>query len=307
MNPRAAVDLPLSILLARAIVVLSERADATTGVAQSLPVWCNVLQYVDADGVFLRDMPNRSCLSKRALIVAYNRLRKLGFGDVDRGGAAKRVRLTRAGVAARAGVWRPVDPGGVEGLRSGLTAIVGALELELPHYPTQYGTADCSIRGGPGQDWKPVPRLASSVGSLPLIALLAQAFIAFAIDYESRLGALASSALVLSHVPDEGLDVSALPPGISGVVSALERHGGLKITSEKPPRIQLTAGGARWRDSHPKALEQIETEWQARHGGDVIDGVRGGLHALVASSPDVDVSEVHHPPTAALFGMGRWA
>src|SRR5215210_5556691 len=94
-----------------------------------------------------------------------------------------------------------------------LEALVSQLELEHPHFPVPYGTADPTFTGGPGVDWKPVPRgLDSSIGDLPISALLSQALVAFAIEYESRrVGPLQWAANILRTPDDDGGGFQPLP------------------------------------------------------------------------------------------------
>ena len=64
-----------------------------------------------------------------------------------------------------------------------LEALVSQLDFEHPHFPVPYGTADPRFTGGPGVDWKPVPRQTDTmVRGLPMTALLSQALVAFAIE-----------------------------------------------------------------------------------------------------------------------------
>jgi hypothetical protein len=194
-------------------------------------------------------------------------------------------------------------------LRGSLVAVVEALECEQAHYPTQYGTADCSITGGPGQDWKPVPRgddpeHRTPVAELSLLALLSQCFLALAIDYEASNGALAQTANVLSWLPDDGAPLSSLPADARALLSGLERHGQVKPTSGNG-RIVPTWVGGRRRDAHEATLARVEHAWRERHGGDVITGLSAALDVFVpaaAAAASSDVSGVFHAPTYALFG-----
>src|SRR5215210_3352177 len=90
-----------------------------------------------------------------------------------------------------------------------LEALVSQLELEHPHFPVPYGTADGSFTGGPGVDWKPVLREpGSSVAGLPMTALLSQALVAFAIEYEkAHHGPLQWAANILRNMGDGAVDV----------------------------------------------------------------------------------------------------
>jgi hypothetical protein len=116
-----------------------------------------------------------------------------GLLVVDRSAGARRasLRLTAPGDAAdergRAALdrteagWAERFRGPVATLRGGLEALVGRLDLELPHLPMVYGPADTRITGGwsvtsPGQDWRSVARDSpGTAAGLPLSALLSQA------------------------------------------------------------------------------------------------------------------------------------
>ena len=298
---------PLTVLLAQAITIEARVVDARTGVPGSLAAWATVLQHIGDGGgrgddgrVDVRSMPARSCLSKRALQTGYTVLTRLGLVVVEPGVARgeKFVRLTPAGAAAVDG-WRPASsPFESAPLRDALVTIVGGLALEHPHFPTQYGTADASITGGPGQDWKPVVREgASGVPSLPMVALLSQAFCALAIDYERTNGAL-GWASVLAVVPDEGLPIEDLPRWSRLVTGGMERHGRLRVASG---RVTLTPLGAAMRDRHARTLASVESGWRERYGDRVVDELSSSLAAGV-SATGVGVADVHHPPTHALFG-----
>lgn len=300
------MDAPLSIALARAITALSSSLP-------DLAMWSCVLQWLDggdgdgggdADGVAMRALPGRTCLSRRALVTALKGMTRLGLGEVAGAGSAKVVRLTPAGVERRDSL-RPVvsalgsDWPGVEGMRSALVEIVSRLELEHPHFPVQYGTADCSIRGGPGQDWKPVPRVdAAGVPDLPLSALLSQAWVALAIEYEKTNGALAWVANVLSLVPDDGLPVASVPPAGASVLAGLERHGRIRVADGV---VHLTPVGKRSRDWHQPKLEEIDVFWRRWFGDAAVDGLASSLAMALAALPPID--DVRCPPLRAVFGM----
>ena len=135
-----------------------------------------------------------------------------------------------------------------------LRDVVRQLYLEWPHFPTGYGPADHSITGGlhtsgggksdskvptHGTDWVPVPRHdveGSSVAGLAVSALLSQAFVAFAADFEElRIGGLHLAASALRLLPDGGVPVSDIPmlSRLKGDgKSVLERHGYVEITRD---------------------------------------------------------------------------
>ena len=300
--------LPTSVLLARAIAACSADFDAQTGIGESLPLWANVLQYVDDDGdaVDTRSLPARSCLSKRALTTGSKRLARRGMVELR---DDKKVVLTPAGAAARDG-WRPLveDLGAAwpasSPLRAALVRIVSGLELEHPHFPTQYGTADASITGGPGQDWKPVRREGDGgAAGLPLVSLLSQAFVALAIAYESRNAALGWVANVMAFVPDDGVSMADLPPAGRRLLGGMERHGWIAVDGAAL-RVTPTAIGQARRMAHEPTLAGIASEWCERFGADVVESLRSSLQTCVGSVPSGRVDDVFHAPTAALFGYG---
>ena len=297
--------LPTSVLLSRALAACSWSFDERTGVGESLPLWANVLQYVE-DEIDVRALPPRSCLSRRASLTGCKRLARSGLAELR----DKTLMLTPAGAAARDG-WRPwvSELGGAwpeaSALRSSLVAIVGALPLEHPHFPTQYGTADSSITGGPGQDWKPVRREGDGgEGGLPLVALLSQAFVALAIAYEPRNGALGWVANVMAFVPDEGVAVGDLPPAGRRLLGGLERHGWIAVDAGAK-RVTPTAFGRVRRTAHEPTLAAIDAEWCQQFGADVVESLRTSLQACVAALPFGELVKVFHAPTAALFGYGH--
>jgi hypothetical protein len=281
----------VSLLLARAIVGLTGRT------SDDVIVWLNVLQHLDgaAAPVGLAEMRERSCLSKRALITAFKRCARDGLVTLSGSGVGLAATLTPAGEAA-AVERRPEDPRGVKALRSALVSAVASLPLEHPHHPTQYGTADSSLTGGRGQDWKPVERMPGGGGveALPLLALLSQAFCALAITYEFQNGALGWAANVLVHVPDKGAAVSALPRS-AVPLSGMERHGMLQVVDG---RVTLTSLGRTLRGRHDDVLASIEGEagWPS--------SVRAPLAAFVDGFGS-SLDDVFHPRTASLFGYGR--
>lgn len=122
-------------------------------------------------------------------------------------------------------------------LRIALIGIVAGFPLEHQHYPAGYGVADASITGGNGEDWSPARRSGSSaVAGLPFFALLSQAIVAFAIEYENISPvALSLSTDVIRRIPADGRSVRELANPIG--VSALERHGYLPVRGTRANRI----------------------------------------------------------------------
>ena len=129
------------------------------------------------EGISVTDLPAAARVSRRA-VQASLVLSRRGWLEVD---ATKVVRLTDSGrrvrdeygerVAERERTWS-ADIRGSDELRDALAALVGRLDLELPHYPITYGSADPRATGGNarpakagppripahGTDWAPVLR-----------------------------------------------------------------------------------------------------------------------------------------------------
>jgi hypothetical protein len=227
------------------------------------------------------------------------------------------VRPSPAGDTARER-WRSLDADvdasvGTD-LAKPLRGLVRQLYLEWPHYPTGYGPADHSITGGvytPGggqidskvpthaADWTAVARHdveGSSVEGLPLSALLSQAFVAFAADFEELwIGGLHLAATVLRLLRDEGMPVSDIPmlSRLKGDgKSVLERHGYIEITRDADnPKVRLavpTARGRNTRDEYEPTVGRVEDRWGPKYGADVVADLRSALELL-----DIDRSLPH--------------
>ena len=192
--------------------------------------------------------------------------------------------------------------------------VVRQFYLEWPHYPTSYGPADHSITGGVhvsgagkseskvpthGADWAPVPRhdvAGSSVAGLALSALLSEAFVAFAADFEELgIGGLHLATSVLRLLPDGGVSVSDIPilSRLKGDGrSVLERHGYIEIRRDAgKPKLALAVPTARGRntcDKYEGTVRRVEDRWRTNYGADVVARLRDALE-----SADIDRSLPH--------------
>ena len=308
------MNLPLSALLAQAIHAVTdeyERRGAGSADLPTLAVWSNVIRPVGA-GIDLRELPIASRLSKRAVRAA------VASGE-KRGWLRREDKTLRPTPAAEAATERwpaldaAVEPSFGGELVAALRGLVRQLHLEWPHYPTGYGPADHSITGGVyvgggktdstvpthAVDWSPVVRHdldGSSVAALPLSALLSQAFMALAADFEEGwIGGLHLAASVLRLLPDEGTPTVDIPmlSGLKGDgKSVLERHGYIDIVRDednpKARRAVPTARGRGTRDEYEPALRRVEHRWAAKYGTDVVGALRTTLSAL-----DIDRSLPH--------------
>jgi hypothetical protein len=309
-------SLPLHVLLSQTLGALTQEFEARgagTFPVPSLPVWSNVLEPI-GDGADVKALPERTRLSKRAVRAAVASVEKLGWVTLD----GARVRLTADGEAAAATMRSMIDDvdaawrerfgyGRVDALMAALPALVCQLYLEWPHYPAGYGPADDSITGGPytaggGQidskvpthadDWAPVLRAdidGSSVAGLPLSAVLSQALMSFASDFEELwIGGLHHAATALRLLPDEGLPITEIPmltrlPGNGK--SVLERHGYIEIvrdpTNSKVKVAKPTGRGRNTRDEYAATIGRVEERWHPKYGDDVMTALRSSLDAIV--------------------------
>lgn len=287
----------LPALCARALLGLG--ACYATGRVPPLGLRSNLLRVLgDSDGGIRRgDAFVAAHVSRRALdgYVAAG----LGAGLVDAGDGRRGaiVRLTPLGEAALAAGGTALDrseAAWAEGaVREGLEDLVGRFELELPHYPATYGLADVSITGGllrrpdpgapavpaHGQDWRPSRRAGpESAAGLPLAALVSQALVAFAIDYEGAgVNAPLGTAAVLDALATRGpLPERSLPP-----VHAW-RPGRGWVTTETGARergklVRLTGQGAATAAEYPRVTAEVEAAWRDRFGAERLRAVRTAL------------------------------
>lgn len=307
--------LPINALLSLALVTVTHEYEQRGAGSASLPtlaVWSNVLGPV-GDGIDLRELPAAARLSKRAVRAAVSAAVKRGWLVHD----GNTVRLSPSGEMARER-WPSLDAD-VEAsvavdVATPLRELVRQLYLEWPHYPTGYGPADHSITGGiytpgggqtdskvptHGADWAPVPRHdveGSSVAGLPLSALLSQAFVASAADFEELgIGGLHLAASVLRLLPDGGVPVNDIPmlSRLKGDgKSVLERHGYIEITRDADkPKVLLavpTARGRNTRDEYEPTVRQVEDRWGTTYRADVVARLRSTLESV-----DIDRSLPH--------------
>ena len=149
------------------------------------------------------------------------------------------------------------DPGS---LRTVLAALVGQLDLELPHYPISYGSADSRVTGGRfrpaqagpprlpahGQDWAPVLRGdGDTVSGLTLTALLSQLLVAFMVDYADAGGGalVVAEGLARGFAKRNNVPVNDVPAvlGVNGSGrSGLERHGLVTVRPDPDGGAMLT-------------------------------------------------------------------
>ena len=189
-----------------------------------------------------------------------------------------------------------------------------ASKLELPHYWITYGAADPSVTGGRyraatpgppriparGQDWAPVLRAdAASASDLSVTALLSQALVAFAIDYEAVAWCLSLTVHALAWLDPGGTPFLDVPPlaGLTGDgKSLLERHGIVKV--DGPPRdkakrvARLTPIGTQLRDAYGPGTSSAEARRHEVYGDTVVIELRSALEAVL---PKLEPGLADHP------------
>jgi DNA-binding MarR family transcriptional regulator len=302
--------LPLPIIVSRSIGAISRAYAAAAPVdAPSLPFRAALLRFSSDPPSTTRELPARSRLSSRTTKVAVGAAERHGWvvtePDADRPRHTA-LRFTETGVEASrtaddslAAVEDPwlVDAGDAERLRRAAEALVGRLDLELPHHPISYGGADVTVTGGAyagartgpdpripahGTDWRAVLRTdPSSAVGLRISALLSQVLVQFTIDYQGGGGFnLASATRVLRHKGDDGVPLASLDgEGITGDGrSLLERHGVVRVDRARGDGagrgervVRLTPSGLRLRDTYTPLVGRVEADWRARYGDELLD------------------------------------
>jgi hypothetical protein len=279
-----------------------ERAYAVHGAGRaempSLDEWANLLRVLDLGGVDRRELPRLTRLSKRALRGRVSAAARREWAEElasDRGQGIIRLTGKGADVVARWALlqqaaedeWQgQVGSDRATALRTALGTVVAALPLEHPHYPASYGTVDASITGGPGQDWKPVPRQGSdTVAGLSMCALLSQALVAFALEYEELSPvALSVSASILRRVPPGGRTAREI--GMSPHLPTMERHGFVRIDGDGDNALVfLTRKGRAVSDAYPDRVEAVEQTWRQRSGGETVSNLRQVLENIAGPVP----------------------
>jgi hypothetical protein len=253
--------------------------DVGSPAVPALDLWANLLRVIDAAGIDRRKLPVLLRLSVRAVRTRVSTaVRRDWVEELKSDQNGRIVRLTSYGsvLAVRCknllqsaeDVWQTKVGLHVSNqLRTALEDLVAAFPLEHPHYPASYGLADARITGGNGVDWTPVYRTGTNtVSHLSLSALLSQALVAFAMQYEELSPvALSLSADVIRQIPAEGRPLQEL--GRSPGVSALIRHGFIRVSGSRGREIALlTKNGLKVHGEYEKRIHTVATSWQRQFG-----------------------------------------
>ena len=317
-------DLP--VLLARPLAALAhDVAAADVRPRCRLAWWADLLRVLDGGPVPQRELRVRSRVSSRVVTPTLRAFTQRGWVVAEGEPRRKAVRLTERGEEVAA-VWRAVPAavearwrsslgaGRVDRLRSALSALVAQLPLELPHYPTTYGFADQTVASALGRDmirlsggglkagvdhgadWRPVRRAtgadAVDVDRLPLYALLSQAFVGFALDYEGEgHGAFEIAATVLRHLRDDGTPLvpPLFPEGLPRKAEyTVPRFALGEVVRDRDGRTDVlhpSERGRAWRDAYEPTVARVTVAWRRSYGAAVVDEVAAAAAALGAGLP----------------------
>ena len=286
---------PLNVLLSHALLDLT-RACERAG-AEEVVLWANLLRMIGDDGVDRDALPLIVRLSKRAVKTTVDAVARHGWARVDGGVVrlteeARRARDEWGAAMARAESTWPA----ATSLRAPLEAFVARLPLEHSHYPCGYGAADWRITGGSGVDWTAVHRdpEADTVSSLSALALLSQALVGFAVEYESRVPfAIVVGVHLDAAFADGPVLLDDAPPVLmitGNGRSSLERHGAVEVDRSK--QVILTSVGRRLRDAYRPTVEAVESSLEAT------TPLRAALEGLDVHG----VGHAHHPDVRFVGG-----
>ena len=247
----------------------------------SLVLWSNCLQYVEPDGVTVKQLGRLT--GARTNLAG---MRRWGYITLERSDGEEIIRPTKAGRRARE-VWRPLleeiegrwrerfGQDRVGDLRSSLAAVVGKFDRGLPDgLPIlAHGLHSKVDEREPGAD----PATERS-----LSALLSQALLGFALPFEQRTSlALAISAnvvRVLGEEPVRPADVTRRAgvsiESVRMAVGYLEKHNYVSVPEAgggtRDKAVALTEHGLRAREAYVKPLAAIERRWREEFGAQTV-------------------------------------
>ena len=296
---------PLSTLLSHTLLAFTIELDnefehrlAETGERArvvSVVMWSNFLRFV-GDGITVEELPTRARLPRPRTLSTVGGMERWGYVGVGSETGTKRdgygsarglrgdllVRPTAAGRAA-AEIW-PRLFGEIEGrwrerfgadtideLRDSLEAIVDHIEVELPEYVPIVDGKDGMATGLPPPEKRHGP-----LDGGPLTALLAQALLAYTIDFERGSALSLPIGENVVRILEDELDVRDLPLA-SGVpkeavrmaLTFLTRNGFVTVDERQ---VRLTPKGRTARNALSRRHRDVGEQWLERFGAG--DGAR---------------------------------
>jgi hypothetical protein len=328
---------PLSTLLSQALVAHTieldnefERRLAESGErarVTSVVMWSNFLRFV-GDGIAVGKLPDAAGLPKarvlsnlggmerwRYVFIAPDTAdeslaeRRDGYGSARGLRSEWVVRTTPAGRFAEAtwpALFREIERrwderfgvAAVGELRSSLESIVSRVDLDLPEYVPIVASSDGMAAG-----FSPRPRSDPSI-PVELAALLAQALLAYTLDFERRSELSLPLAANFVRILDEARMLVRDIPESTGVSSeatrmaltALTRSGWATVhgSTVSTRRARLTAQGREARTRLPRLHGEIEAAWADRFGAVETDRLHAALAHLL-EHPDLPRGLRPHP------------
>ncbi len=292
----------------RRLVDSGERARVT-----SVVMWSNFLRFVD-DGITVGELPDAAGLPKARVLSNLGGMERwryvsVGQSRADRAPTDKRdgwgsarglrgdwiVRPTSAGRSTQQ--IRPALFGEIEerwdrrfgaatlgGLRSSLRAIVGRLDAELPDYVPIVASSDGMAAG-----FAPRPRSAPVPSHLT--ALLAQALLAYTLDFEARSELSIALSVNFVRVLGKGeTRVRDIPTraGVSkeGTAMALgyltkNGYAAVEGSTAAAGQARLTAKGSRVQEQLAGVHADVEAAWADRFGADDVRRLRTSVGSVL--------------------------
>ena len=123
-----------------------------------------------------------------------------------------------------------------------------------------------------------------TVSGLSLSALVSQALVAFAMNYEEKSPvALSLSGTVIRLIPPDGRTLQGL--GDSAGISALVRHDFLRVSGNAGTEIvHLTPKGLAVSRAYSGRIQAVETEWRNVFGDVPITLLRRALEEMAEAA-----------------------
>ncbi|MGB6689573.1 MAG: MarR family winged helix-turn-helix transcriptional regulator [Terracidiphilus sp.] len=280
----------------------------------SMVMYSNLMRLVSDEGVSVRELTRLS----RTPMLQLNGMERWGYITVAPDPRDTRpkppqndwmVRPTEKGRRAQT-VWQPLfgeieqrwrdrfGSAAIERLCDSLSALVAALNLDLPEYLPVLGYG---LYAEVLDDAKqaPAPGL-SAVDGLTLPALLSKVLLAFTLEFERESEvSLAICANLLRVLGDEPVRVRDLPrlSGVSkeaiGMATGFLRARKYAViepdsTSARGKVVRLTAKGKLARENYLRLRDGIEERWQAQFGAAALRELRQSLEAIVGDAANAE-------------------
>jgi DNA-binding MarR family transcriptional regulator len=324
---------PLSALLSQVLVAFTVEFDneferqiaeaGYPGARLSLAVWANLMRFVPAAGISVRDLTAEAIAEQTHVKFQLGCLERWGFVTLQVENTAGKqaparagrqllhairnawgsgrgingtclARLTTKGEKA-AQIWLPLFAavekrwrkrfGGdeIKLLRESLEAIAGQLTIELPQ-----GVASVldMTKAFPA-------RRTHDVAAQFLPTLLSQVLLAFAIEFKRESTApIALCANVLRVLGEEPVRISEIPRLTGGSPEATSAIGWqlapyVAVTADPTAKrgkvARLTPKGVEAQRNYHRAVAEIEKRWEKCYGRDKIRGLRESLEGLLSA------------------------